>query len=83
MSEVKIGKVTHYFDKIGVAVIEVDATLSLGDKIKIIGPDHTVELTVSSMQVEHQQVDEARKGDAVGLKVDEQVKEGDEIFKLS
>lgn len=82
MTDLKVGKVTHYFDKIGVAVVVLENTLVVGDKIKISGRDKELEMTVSSMQVEHQQVQEAKKGDTVGLKVEQQVKEGDEVYKL-
>jgi putative protease len=76
--------VTHYFDKIGVAVLELTGNLSVGDTIKIAkngGDDFT--MAVQSMQVEHEQIKEAKKGDTVGLKMDQPVKEGDEVFKVS
>ncbi len=83
MSDVLVGKITHYFDKIGVAVVEItDNTLKVGDKIKIKGHDKEFEQEVSSMQVEHQNVEQAAKGEAVGLKVDQPVKEGDEVYKI-
>jgi putative protease len=84
MADFKVGKVTHYFDKIGVAVLELTGNLSVGDAIRIAkndGNDFT--MTVQSMQVEHEQIQEAKKGDTVGLKVDQSVKEDDEVFKVS
>ena len=83
MADAKIGKIIHYFDKIGVAVIELTGTLSTGDTIKISGHDNEFTQTVDSMQVEHEQIPEAKKGDAVGMKVTQPVKEGDEVFKVS
>lgn len=80
MADTKAGTITHYFDRIGVAVVDVLATLKVGDKIKITGHDHEFEQTVGSMQVEHANVDKAGKGDQVGMKVDQPVKEGDEVF---
>ena len=76
----QIGKVTHYFNKIGVGVIELSADLKAGDSIVISGHDREFEQAVSSMQVEHQEVTEAKKGDAVGMKVDEPVKDGDLVY---
>ena len=76
----QIGKITHYFNKIGVGVIELSADLKAGDSIVISGHDREFEQAVSSMQVEHQEVTEAKKGDAVGMKVDEPVKDGDLVY---
>ena len=79
----KVGKVTHYYDKIGVAVVELMADLSVGDAIKFTrGGEDIFEQTVESMQVEHNKIQSAKKGDIVGLKVNQPVKEGSEIFKL-
>ena len=83
MADIKIGKITHYFDKISVAVLEVtDNPLAIGDKIKITGHDNDVEQEVASMQVEHKNVKKAAKGDIVGLKVEQPVKEGSEVYKI-
>jgi len=80
----KIGKVTHYYDKIGVAVVELDGDLSLGDRIKFTrGGEDIFEETVESMQVEHKQIQSAKKGDVIGLKVNQEVKEGAEVYKIS
>ncbi len=81
MADVKVGNITHYFDRIGVAVIEVLAPIKVGDKIKIVSHNDEFVQEVTSMQVEHQNVPEANKGDHVGMKVDQLVKEGDEVFK--
>lgn len=79
----KVGKVTHYYDKIGVAVVELMADLAVGDRIKFVrGGEDMFEQTVESIQVEHNKIDSAKKGDTVGLKVNQPVKEGTEIFKL-
>ena len=80
----KVGKITHYYDKIGVAVMEVSGDLAVGDKIKFArGGEDMFEQTVESIQVEHSKVPSAKKGDIVGLKVDQEVKEGAEVYKLS
>lgn len=81
MTDIKVGKVTHYFDKISVAVVQVDSTLRTGDQVKFTGSNE-FQQEIASMQVEHQAVPEAKKGDAIGIKVDQPVKEGDEVYKI-
>lgn len=79
----KVGVVTHYFDKIGVAIIDLDGTLSTGDKIKFSKDGEILfEQTVDSIQVEHEKKDTATKGDVIGLKSKEPVKQGTEVFKM-
>ncbi|MBL7155353.1 MAG: hypothetical protein ISS88_02530 [Candidatus Portnoybacteria bacterium] len=83
MEEKLIGKITHYFTNIGVGVIEITAgDLKVGDKIHIKGATSDFEQTIDSMQIEHENIEKAKKGDAVGLKVDQQVREGDQVFKI-
>jgi len=83
MADFKVGKITHYYDKIKVAVVELSGTLTAGDTIKISGHGRDFNQTVVSMQVEHEQIKEAKKGMAVGMVVDQQVKEGDEVFRVT
>jgi len=82
MADTKIGTVTHYYDKIGVAVINVLAPIKVGDKIKISGHDKEFEQEIASMQVEHQNIQAAKKGNDVGMKMDQPVKDGDEVYKV-
>lgn len=82
MADTKIGKITHYFNKISVAVVELSATLKAGDRIKISGHDNEFEQEITSMQIEHEQVKQAGKGKSIGLKVDQPVREGDEVYKV-
>jgi putative protease len=83
MSEKKlIGKVTHYFSKIGVAIIEVSSTLKVGDEISIEGTATNLTQKVDSMQIEHKNVEHAKKGESVGMKVADRVREGDMVFKV-
>ncbi len=78
-----IGKVSHYFDKIEVAVIALDGGLKVGETIRIVGGvDTNFTQEVESMQVEHENVKKAKKGDEVGLKVKERVREGYKVYKL-
>ena len=83
MAEKKIGVITHYFGKIGVAGLNVtDGDLRVGDTIHIKG--HTSDFTqgVDSMQIEHQSVEVAQPGQKVGLRVIEQAREHDDVFKV-
>lgn len=78
-----IGKVAHYFDKIGVAVIDLENSLKIGDKIRIVGGKETdFEQIVESMEMEHRKVKKAKKGDSVGLKVKEKVREGYKVYLI-
>ena len=79
---IKVGKVTHYFDKIGVAVVKLSKPLSVGDKIKIVGHDKEFTQTVASMQVEHEQLKKAKAKSEIGMKVDKPVRENNEIYKV-
>jgi len=65
-----------------VAVVELSAKLKAGDRIKVSGHDNEFEQEISSMQIEHEQVPEAEKGQSIGLKVEQPVKEGDEVYKV-
>jgi len=78
----KVGEVSHYFTKINVAVVEMTAPLSIGDRIAIKGMTTNFEQTVESMQIEHEDLEEVKKGDSIGLKVEERVREGDIVYKL-
>ncbi|MFH1012266.1 MAG: EF-Tu/IF-2/RF-3 family GTPase [Candidatus Peregrinibacteria bacterium] len=83
MPEKEIGKITHHFSKIGVGVIKLTGSLKVGDKIKIVGGNGEFEQMVDSMQVEHAPVTKAKKGDSVGLKVDQPVHEGNKVFLVA
>jgi len=80
MKEKLIGKITHYFDKINVAIIELSGVLKIGDRVHIKGSSTDFEQDISSIQIEHENMKKAKKGDAIGLKVDEKVREGDEVL---
>lgn len=83
MPETLIGKVTHYFGKIGVAVVKLTAPLSLGDTVHFRGTSTDFTQTVDSMQIEHQPVREAQAGEEVAIKVGARVREGDEVYKVT
>jgi len=77
-----IGKVSHYYTKIGVAIIDLNDSLAVGDKISIEGASTNFTQTVDSMQIEHKDVKQAKSGDSIGLKVAERVREGDKVYKV-
>ena len=76
-----IGKITHYYDKIGVAIISLTDTLNVGDKIKLEGGKNEFEQEVTEMEVDHKKVISAKAGDVVGLKVKEKTREGALVLK--
>ena len=80
MADLKIGSITHYFDKIGVAVVDLTNPLTQGETIRIGDPGFTQ--TVGSMQIEHEKISSAAKGDSIGLKVDHPAQKGDEVFRV-
>jgi len=82
LTETPVGKVTHFFGKINVAVIELSAPLKVGDKIKFKKGEEEFEQVVDSMQIEHDQIQEAKKGQAIGMKTTQNVHEGTEVFKV-
>jgi len=82
--EEEIGRVTHYFSKIGVGVVELTkGGLKVGETIHVKG--HTTDLyqKVDSMQMEHAPVQAAKKGESFGLHVDAQVREHDLVFRVT
>ncbi len=83
MPEEEIGKVSDFFARPVVAGIELTAALSLGDKIHIKGHTTDLEFTVDSMQIDNASVEKARSGDSVGIKVNDRVRRGDTVYKVT
>jgi translation initiation factor IF-2 len=82
--EEEIGKITHYFSKISVGVLEVTkGDVRIGDTVHIKGHTTDYYQQIQSMQVEHASVEVAEKGMEVGLKVESSVREGDSVFKVT
>lgn len=76
-----IGKITHYFDKIGVAVLDLHGPLKKGEEITIGEGEDSFKQIVKSMQVEHETIEKAKKGDSIGIKVSKPVKPNWKVFK--
>jgi len=83
MPEVAIGKISDFFAHPVVAGIDLTGTLKVGDKIKIKGHTTDMELTVSSMQINNADVNEAKAGDSIGIKVLERCRKGDTVYKVT
>jgi len=84
MPEEKIGEVEHYFGKISVAAIRVTAgRLDVGDTVRFKGKTTDFEQKIESIQIEHSSVESAGPGDEIGVKVEQKVREGDEVFKVT
>ena len=71
-----LGKVIHFYDKIGVAIVELSKAVKVGDSVTFQRGEQEFTQTISSMQVDHAEVEKAKKGDVIGMKVDQEVKEG-------
>jgi len=78
--EKKVGEVAHYFGKISVAAIKVKSEIKVGDVVHIKGHTTDFEQPIESIQIEHESVPKAKKGDDIGIKVKDHVREGDEVF---
>ena len=81
--EILAGSIVHYFDHITVAVIKLTAPLAVGDEIRVSGGvDTDFKQKVQSMQIEHQAIKKAKKGQEVGIKTKEKVRDGYKVYKV-
>ena len=80
MSEKEIGEVTHFYSHINVAVVKLSGKVKKGDKIKIKGHTTSLEQKIESMQMDHKDITGAKKGQEIGLKVKDRVREQDKVF---
>ena len=78
---IEVGFISHFFSKIGVAVVELTAPLAVGDRILVKGPSTDFEQVVESMQIEHENIPRAEAGQAIGLKMAEHARERDMVYK--
>lgn len=78
-----VGAITHYFPHVSAAVLKVESPVKVGDKIKIVTPSgKEFEQEVSSLQIDHAEISEAKKGDEIGMKVDKKVHEGCKVYLI-
>lgn len=75
-----IGEVTHYYDKAGVAVVKFNKDVAVGTRVKFLGATTDFEETLGSMQLNHEPIQSAKKGQEVGVKVSDKVREGDSVY---
>ena len=81
MEKKQVGRITHYFSKVGVAVVELSGDLNIGDTVTIGGKSEPFDQKITSMQIDKKEIASASKGQAVGLKVDKPVRDGDIVWK--
>lgn len=81
--EIRIGEVTHYYNNIGVAVLKLTSELKVGDTIHFRGATTEFTQSVASLEIEHQKVESVGPESEVALKVNQRVRRGDRIFKVS
>ena len=79
--DIRVGKVTHYYNRISVAVLELTGELEIGETIHILGRITDFDQRVGSMEIEHQKIQSAESGKEVALEVTEPVRKGDIVFK--
>ncbi|KKS79911.1 MAG: hypothetical protein UV54_C0025G0003 [Candidatus Beckwithbacteria bacterium GW2011_GWA2_43_10] len=77
-----IGKVAHYFDKAMVIVVKLEDSLSIGDTIKLKKGEEEFDQLVDSIQIEHKNIEKAKKGDEVAIKISRPAKQGAEVYRL-
>ena len=77
----QIGTVSNYFDKVGVVAIKLTGALKVGESIEIKGGEVDLTQKVASMQIQHEKVEKAKKGDEIGIKVKGKVRKGYKVFK--
>jgi putative protease len=78
-----IGKISHYFDNIKVAVVDLKGGLKIGETVRIAGGEKTdFTQTIKSMESEHKKIEKAKKGDSIGVKIKEKVREGYKVYKF-
>jgi putative protease len=82
MKEERVGTVSHYYDKIGVAAVVLEGELAVGDTIHIKG--HSTDFTqkMESIQIENKNVERAKEGDNIGIKINEHAREHDIVYKV-
>jgi len=80
--EKPIGEVTHYFNNIDVVIVEFSKAMNVGDSIRFKGATTDFTHKIESMQFDHKDIDKAKKGQEVGIKVGERVRTGDKVYKV-
>lgn len=79
--EKEVGKITHWYDKLSVAVIKLSGSLKVGDKVKVKKGEEEFEETVSSIQLDHKDIATAKRDEEVAVKLSQKAKEGAVVFR--
>ena len=82
MTEERVGKVSDYFARPVVAAVDLTGTLKVGDRIHIKGSSTDMDLVISSMQINNMNIPSAKAGDSIGIKVNDRVRKGDDVYKV-
>ena len=83
MPEVEVGRVSDFFAHPVVAGVDLTASLKVGDRVHIQGHTTDIEMLVESIQIDRADVEEAKAGDSIGIKVPDRVREGDLVYKVT
>ena len=83
MADKQIGTVSNYFDHVKVAAIKLTSPLKKGDRIEVKGGEVDFKQKIASMQIQHDKVEKAKKGDEIGIKVNHRVRKGYKVFKVA
>jgi len=82
MAGKQIGTISNYFEHVKAAAIKLTAPLKVGDTIRVTGGENEFEQRVESMQINRKEVQSGKKGDEIGIIVDEKVRKGYKVFKI-
>jgi len=82
VKEKQVGIVTHFYDHISVGVVKLSDKLAVGNKIHVQGANDDFEQEVTSMQLEHKDVKEGKKGQEIAIKVENKVHQNDKVLKV-
>jgi len=81
MADQEVGKVIHYYDKAMVAVVRLSGKLAVGEKIKVVKGEKDFTMEIASMQIDHEPVENGKKGDEIAIKLENPTKEGAVVYK--
>ena len=82
MSGIRVGTVTHFFDHLSVAVLQLSQPISVGDTLHFLGHAKDFKQAVGSLQIEHRSVTQGKPGEDVAVKVAQRVHPNDAVFKV-
>lgn len=81
--DTKVGKITHYYDKLGVGIVKLTKPLKVGQTVKVSGKTTNFEQLVSQMQFDHEDIKSGKKGQEIGVKLNSKVRPGDEVLMIA